>query len=596
MPDGGAGPAAAETPIWSRTVLGLAALYNLIWGGWVVLDPLTGFRWAGLTAPTYPMVWQCVGMSVAAYGVGYAIAARDPDRHWPIVLVGLIGKVLGPIGFVHAASSGSLPWSVGWMILANDVVWWVPFGLILLRASASSTGPGPDEASLAELMDASLTQNGESLAAISKRNPLLVVFLRHFGCTFCREALADLSARREEIEEAGTRIVLVHMAEDDAEAARLFSRYELEDVDRISDPGKALYRAFGLKRGRMGQLFSANVMRRGLKAALGDGHGMGWSNQDTFQMPGTFLLQEGEIVRAHRHRDAADRPDYEALAACEAVNRRMKGDLEAAARIQQALLPVELPELQGIGFAWAFEPCDELAGDTLNVIRLDEEHVGLYVLDVSGHGVASSLLSVTLNHLLLPERSRSLLFRRKTGDAAGYEVASPAAVVEKLNRQFPMDPDTGQYFTLLYGVLNTQTKTLRYVMAGHPPAIHVAKDEEPVQLPGAGLPIGLMPDAEYAEHEILLGEGDRVYLYSDGLFETPGDDDEEFGMERVMSHLDSVRDEPLKKGLDDLVGSVSWWGRDSIHRDDISVLALEIRAPAAENELRAETGAPGIPV
>ena len=74
-------------------------------------------------------------MIVGVYGVGYAVAARDPLRHWPIVLVGLLGKVFGPIGFLQAALAGDLPWSFGWVLVGNDLVWWLPFAAILWRAA-----------------------------------------------------------------------------------------------------------------------------------------------------------------------------------------------------------------------------------------------------------------------------------------------------------------------------------------------------------------------------------------------------------------------------------------------------------------------------
>jgi hypothetical protein len=119
---------------WMVGTLWLAATYNVAWGTLVVLAPLAPFRWAGMEPPNYPQIWQCVGMIVGVYGVGYAIAAGDPLRHWPIVLVGLLGKVLGPIGFALSVVRGELPWIAGWTILTNDVIWWVPFACILRRA------------------------------------------------------------------------------------------------------------------------------------------------------------------------------------------------------------------------------------------------------------------------------------------------------------------------------------------------------------------------------------------------------------------------------------------------------------------------------
>jgi hypothetical protein len=124
----------SDAPMWMRITLGAAAVYNILWGAWVILFPSALFEWVGMELPRYPGIWQCVGMIVGVYGIGYAIAAFDPIRHWPITLVGLIGKILGPIGFVDAASRGTLPWSWGVTILTNDLIWWVPFSLILLAA------------------------------------------------------------------------------------------------------------------------------------------------------------------------------------------------------------------------------------------------------------------------------------------------------------------------------------------------------------------------------------------------------------------------------------------------------------------------------
>lgn len=124
----------AVAPAWMRNTLYAAAVYNLVWGGFVVLFPLTMFRWLGMPAPNYVEIWQCVGMIVGVYGVGYGLAARDPLRHWPIVLVGFLGKVFGPLGFLQAVLMGTLPWRFGLNNLTNDVIWWVPFALILRLA------------------------------------------------------------------------------------------------------------------------------------------------------------------------------------------------------------------------------------------------------------------------------------------------------------------------------------------------------------------------------------------------------------------------------------------------------------------------------
>ncbi len=121
-------------PRWMSIVLVAAGVYNLVWGACAVAFPLAYFRWAGIEPPNYPQIWQCVGMIVGVYGIGYIIAARDPARHWPIVLVGLLGKVLGPIGFLPMAWNGVWPWRMGWINVTNDLIWLVPFILILRYA------------------------------------------------------------------------------------------------------------------------------------------------------------------------------------------------------------------------------------------------------------------------------------------------------------------------------------------------------------------------------------------------------------------------------------------------------------------------------
>ena len=119
---------------WMRLVLWLAAAYNVLWGTAVMAAPLWLFQLAGMEPPNYPQLWQCIGMMVAVYGLGYAIAATNPLRHWPIVLVGLLGKVFGPIGFMIAGLNGELPWVAGWTIVTNDLIWWIPFSWILYQA------------------------------------------------------------------------------------------------------------------------------------------------------------------------------------------------------------------------------------------------------------------------------------------------------------------------------------------------------------------------------------------------------------------------------------------------------------------------------
>jgi hypothetical protein len=300
-----------------RGWLRAAAIYNLVWGAFVVLFPGALFDWTNADAPRYPGVWQCVGMIVGVYGIGYAIASTNPLRHWPIVLVGLLGKVLGPIGFAFAATRGEFPAAFGWTILTNDLIWWVPFAAILRSAYADwrrrdewlvSSAPPPEA-----VMIRARSSTGETLADLSFDRPRLVVFLRHSGCTFCRETLAELERIRPELERRGVGIVLVTQS-DPASARGLFAHHGLAEVPIFSDPALELYRSFRLRRGRISQLFGPRIWWRGIAAAL-RGHRIGRLDGDGFRMPGSFVVADGRVVLEHRSDSAADRPDYVALAA-----------------------------------------------------------------------------------------------------------------------------------------------------------------------------------------------------------------------------------------------------------------------------------------
>ena len=118
----------------AKITLAVAAVYNILFGAWAVLLPASAFDLAGLEQPNYPELWQCIGMIVGVYGIGYAIAARDPIRHWPIVLVGLLGKILGPIGFLGAVLQDRVPLEAGLIIVFNDLIWWPGFALALWLA------------------------------------------------------------------------------------------------------------------------------------------------------------------------------------------------------------------------------------------------------------------------------------------------------------------------------------------------------------------------------------------------------------------------------------------------------------------------------
>ncbi len=160
-----------------------------------------------------------------------------------------------------------------------------------------------------------ITDRGNSIAELSTQSPVMLVFLRHFGCTFCREALAELSQKRKSIKDMGSNLVFVHMADDET-ANRYFTRYNLEGAEHVSDPECEYYASFGLVKGNFRQLFGLSSWIKGFQKGIIEGQGLGQRLGDDFQMPGVFIVQGGRIREHYIHKLASDRPNYEKLAEC----------------------------------------------------------------------------------------------------------------------------------------------------------------------------------------------------------------------------------------------------------------------------------------
>ena len=201
-------------------------------------------------------------------------------------------------------------------------------------------------------------------------------------------------------------------------------------------------------------------------------------------------------------------------------------------------------------------------------------------------------------------QGRSLLWQHIEGSR--YHLLPPGEVAKELNKKFPMDPETRQYFTLLYGILSLETHEFRYVSAGHPGPLYLSSTAEPVFVEAPGFPIGFFKEVRYKERSIRMKAGDRLYLYSDGITEARNKDDDEFGKERLINALEQsctypvsmdevvqVRERTpaplpeksfeggsklpsLKESLSCLLGSVEEWCGNTRLEDDVSVLAVKI--------------------
>lgn len=304
---------------WFKSVLLVAGVYHILWGASVIFFPCFWFDLGSLSYPNYMQLWQFVGLYEIIFGFGFLMAASNPLRHWRVVLLGFISKLFVTVGFIYFYLKGDEPKVIFHMVLSNHIFWLIPFLIILYNAYRHQYLLDNEMIHLNSLQTAELlsfykTNHGENLEELSQKQPTMLVFLRNFGCSFCKETLWFIQKLRNDIESKGTKIVLIHM-QNEAKATADLKKYNLLDLDRISDPESMLYKGFNLKRGTISQVFGLKVLTRAIYLALIKGTFLtGPDGADVFQMPGVFLIYKGEIVKKFIHVSAADTPPYLELA------------------------------------------------------------------------------------------------------------------------------------------------------------------------------------------------------------------------------------------------------------------------------------------
>ncbi|MFQ5824891.1 MAG: PP2C family protein-serine/threonine phosphatase [bacterium] len=253
----------------------------------------------------------------------------------------------------------------------------------------------------------------------------------------------------------------------------------------------------------------------------------------------------------------------------------MSKDLEAAADMQKSLLPSTASTISGIKFEWIFLPCTYVAGDIFNFFRLDEHHIGFYLLDVAGHGIPAAMQSVTLSKLLSPLPCKSSPLKYFIPKPPHYAISPPAKAIKEINHRFQSEHDTMQYFTMIYGIINTPNNKIKLSQAGHPCPIYLKSGDQGLLIGSGGFPVGMFPDLEYDDYEIDFQQGDRLLLYSDGITECTNKHNQQYSINRLMNLVDECRNRPLKDLLHNLKQSLCHWrGSDEFH-DDVSILAIE---------------------
>ena len=301
-----------RTGRWMRITLLLSGCYHILFALWTIGWPLHAFDIIGIDHPNHPMLWSILGVISGILGLALLIASLDPIRHWPIVLLGFVKSSAAIATVSYAVTSGKLPPASLIFLPVDDLLWLVPFGIILwlaLRAHLGIPVSRSKPYAPAEAAGIYKLSTGETLADASAKRPLVLVFLRHFGCTFTRQILRGLQDLEQQAKNQNATLVLVHMLQSGQEIDYLGHN---SDIPRIADPRCELYRAFGLGKGGFLELFGPHVWWRGLIAVF-KGCGVGHLAGDGLQMPGAFVFQDGKIVSSQPARTAADLPDLSSL-------------------------------------------------------------------------------------------------------------------------------------------------------------------------------------------------------------------------------------------------------------------------------------------
>jgi len=176
--------------------------------------------------------------------------------------------------------------------------------------------------------------------------------------------------------------------------------------------------------------------------------------------------------------------------------------------------------------------------------------------------------------VLTPDATQGSPLKRYDAATGRSQVLSPEDAVHELNRRFQSRDD--RYFTIIYGVFNIRSSTLRFAQAGHPSPILVRSEQEPAILGNGGMPIGLWPEIEFDCFDISVSPGDRILLYSDGVTECVNGHGEAFGEGRLLAYLREQQSRPLEELLTCLLAEITLWHGNSEFSDDVSLLAIEI--------------------
>ena len=256
-------------------------------------------------------------------------------------------------------------------------------------------------------------------------------------------------------------------------------------------------------------------------------------------------------------------------------NRLLETDLRAAAVIQQSLLPVDTPFLRGLRFAYRFKPCDAIGGDIFHIFPLPGNKLGVYILDVSGHGTPAAMVSVCVHQSMLPLSGLVADLSQSPP-----RVLSPEEVLDALDREFPFERFE-TFFTICYAVIDPAGGFLSCSNAAHPPPVIIDPQGNVTVLERSGGIIGLDRISAFGQNDAALPPGSRLIMVTDGILDHGAGAAESFGFQRYLASLQKSARLSLDEQLGAVMADVEAFSGSLEAKDDMTLFGLENNPPTA---------------
>lgn len=280
------------------------------------------------------------------------------------------------------------------------------------------------------------------------------------------------------------------------------------------------------------------------------------------------------ILEMQRQLSEKNRLISDTLTELQSLYDALDKDLLEAKKLQQSLVPERFRSFENANLSLLLRPSGHVGGDLVGFFSVSKTHLGVYAIDVSGHGVSSALMTARLAGHLSGSTPNQNIALREVGEG-DYVILPPAEVIERLNQTVMEEMETEHYFTMVFADVDLSTGNIWFAQAGHPhPAIQ--RKDGSIELVGAGgLPVGLIDGATYEQFKVKLGSGDRLLLCSDGVTECPDTDGamlDDDGLTEMMQGLSDLRGQDF---LEAMMWKLTDYAGGTDFPDDISATLLE---------------------